>query len=271
MLERCRDRIDVLAACDLLHIPAVSFVAFLNILCERNIRAALDRDAVAVIERDQLAELHRAGHCCGFRLDALHHAAVAHIGVVIDDRVPLAIENGRKMALRHCHADRRRDTLAQRTARAFHAHRVTEFRMSRRFASPLTELLEILDGERVAEQMQQRIFKRGSMPCAQHKAVARLPRRIFRIMLHLLPQRIRHGRGADRHAGMPAVGLLHRLDGKHTNRGDRSLISTCQTFYYLHPSIQRHTCKQCLQRRPANDTRFFGGRQKRLSRPSLYS
>ena len=50
--------------------------------------SAVDRNAVVVVERDQLAEAQRAGERAGLVRDAFHHAAVAdeHVRVVIDDR-----------------------------------------------------------------------------------------------------------------------------------------------------------------------------------------
>ena len=70
------------------HVPAISLEALGGVVGEPALHFAVDGDAVVVVERDQLAELQRAGERAGLVRDAFHQAAVAaeHVGVVIDDR-----------------------------------------------------------------------------------------------------------------------------------------------------------------------------------------
>src|SRR5699024_5768729 len=69
------------------HLPAVGFEALRRVIGEPALGAAIDGNAVVVVEHDQLAQTQRAGQGAGFVADAFHEAAVAGktIGVVIDN------------------------------------------------------------------------------------------------------------------------------------------------------------------------------------------
>ena len=118
---------------------------------------AVDGDVVVVIESDQLAELQGTGKGAGFMRDALHQTAVAEesVGVVIDDLVAVTVELGGKTLFGDRHADGVADTLPQRTGGCLHAGRIAVFGMTWRLGVQLPELLQILDGEIVAGQVQQ--------------------------------------------------------------------------------------------------------------------
>ena len=225
-LERRGDGAHVLAVLDDLHLPAIGRKALRHILAEGDIRRAFDGDAVAVVHGDELAEPQRAGQGRRLVRHALHHAAVAHdgVGVVVDDREARTIVDRRQVRLRHRHADRHRKPLPQRAGRRLHAARVAIFRVPRRQAAILAEGLEVIDGQPVAEQMQQRILQHGRVARREHKPVARRPGRILRVVLHLLPERKCRRRAANGQARMAAVGLLHRLGGQHAHGGDGKLV-----------------------------------------------
>ncbi len=113
-----------IVAVDLRHdVPAVSLETLRRVVREPAVRFAVDRNAVVVVERDQLAELVRAGEGARLVRDAFHQAAVAeeHIRVVIDDGRVGPIELGREMFLGQRHADRVRDALTERTGRRLDA------------------------------------------------------------------------------------------------------------------------------------------------------
>ena len=253
-LDRRVHRVDILAVRQLLHVPAIGFVTLFHILGKRNLGAALDGNPVAVVERDELAQLHRGGQRRGLGLNALHHAAIAHkhIGIIIHHGIALAVEDGGKVALRHGHAHRHGHALAQRPGGGLNADRVAKLRMARGFAAPLAELLDVLDGQAVAKQVQERILQHGCMPRAQHKAVAGLPVGVFGVVLHLLPQRVGHGCGTDRQTGMSAVGLLHRFRNKNTDCGDCSLISRRHRIR-LPPFVFQRRTRRKLSARPGHD------------------
>ncbi len=225
--NRLGNRFRILTVGNLLHRPAVGFETLTDVFGKREVRAALNRNLVAVIEQNQLAEAKVSRERSGFRSDAFHEAAVAgeRVGVVIDNRESFAIELGRQTRFRHRHADRGCDALPQRAGRGFHAVRMAELRMSRRFAAPLTEALEFFHRQAVAKEVQQRIFQHGSMSRGKHKAVSARPVRVLRVVLHLLPKRKRHRRGTDRKTRMSAVRLLNRFRREEANVGNRLLFN----------------------------------------------
>src|SRR5579862_180644 len=95
--------------------------------------------------------------------------------------------------LRDCHADAVRKTLPERTGGGLHARRMAIFRMTRRLAAPLPEVLDLIQREIVAGQVKQAVEKHGAVPCAQHESVAIAPMRIFWIVPEVLhPKRVSH-------------------------------------------------------------------------------
>ena len=107
-----------IVAVDVLHdVPAVRLEALRRVVVEPLDHLAVDRDAVVVVEHDELAELEGAGQRTGFVRDAFHEAAVADeaVGVVIDDRQAFAVELAGQQFFGQRHADRVGQALAQRT------------------------------------------------------------------------------------------------------------------------------------------------------------
>ena len=226
-LDRRAYGVDVLTVGNLLHMPAVGFVALGGIFAQRQLHLALDGDVVGVIEQDQLAQPQRRSQRGGFAGDPLHHAAVAHqrIGVVIDHREAGAVKLGRQVLFRHRHADCVGNTLAERARGGLYADSVAVFRMAGRFGAELAELLEILNRQTVAEEVQQAVHQHGAMAGGEHEAVAVDPLGVGGVVLHLLaPQRIGGRSRAHGHAGMTGVGFLNRFCGQNANGIDDQLF-----------------------------------------------
>ncbi len=135
--------------------PAVGFEALRGIVGEPAVDFAVDRDAVVVVEHDELAELQRARERGRFVGNAFHEAAVAdeHVGVVIDEREIRPIEPRREHLLRERHANRVREPLAERAGRGFDARKFARLRMSGRLRMELAETLELVDRQVVAAQV----------------------------------------------------------------------------------------------------------------------
>src|SRR4029079_10957394 len=75
-VQRLLDRRRIVAV-DVAHdVPAVGLEAFRRVVGEPVLDVAVDRNAVVVVEADQLAEAQRAGQRRRFVADALHQAAV---------------------------------------------------------------------------------------------------------------------------------------------------------------------------------------------------
>jgi hypothetical protein len=205
------------------HVPAVGLEAARGVVDEPRRDLAVDRDAVVVVQHDQLAELPGAGERADLVADAFHQAAVADedVRVVVDDRVAVAVEFARQQLLGERHADRIGETLAERPGGRLDPRRDTEFRMARRLAVELAEIAQLREREVVAGQVQQRVDQHRRVTVRQHEAVAFGPVRIARVMAEVAaPQRDRHLGHAHRRARMARVRLLHRIHRQ--TRGSRS-------------------------------------------------
>ena len=79
---------EVVAVVHGLHVPAVRLEPGGDVLAERERRAAVDADAVVIVEEDEVAELQVAGEGRRFRRHPFHQIAVAAhpIDVVVDNR-----------------------------------------------------------------------------------------------------------------------------------------------------------------------------------------
>ena len=85
-------------------------------------------------------------------------------------------------------------------------------------AAELAELLQIIDGQAVAEQVQQGIDQHRAVARGQHEAVAVDPLGIGGVVLHLLaPDGVGRGRRAHGHARMAGLGLLDALCGQYAD------------------------------------------------------
>ena len=178
----------------------------------------VDRNVVAVVERDELGKAQIPGERDRLLADALHQAAIAHkdIRMVIDQRIAVA---RRQHALGQRHADSIGDALAERPGGGFDTGRVAIFRMPRRLAAELAEALDLLDVDiRIAGQIKQRIKQHRAVAVRDHETVAIGPGGIggveFQESREQHRGQIGHTHG---HAGVARVRLLHRVDRQHTD------------------------------------------------------
>ena len=221
--DRRIDRVEIVAVGDVLDMPAVGFEALRRVVREGEVGGPVDSDAIVVVESDQLAELQVTGERGGFVRDALHQVAVGRqkVRVVIDDRVPRPVEQRRQLRLGNRHADGVARALPERSCRCFDARRDAVLGVARRAAAPLPELLDVLEREVVAGQIQQRARVAGR----QHETVAIGPLRVRRVIAQMpLPQHPREGRQRHRGAGVPRIRLLHRVHRQRADGVDAELI-----------------------------------------------
>ncbi len=147
-LDRLLDADDVLAALDLLHVPAVGAVAGRDVLGQRDVGVVLDGDLVVVVEHDQVAELLGARQRRRLAGDALLDVAVGgdHVDEVVERagaRRGVRVEQAALVARRHRHPDRRGQALAQRAGGDLHALGVPELRVARRLGLPGPQRLDV--------------------------------------------------------------------------------------------------------------------------------
>lgn len=182
---------------------------------------AVDRNAVVVVDRDQLIEVPDTGKRADFVADAFHEAAVAqeHIRAVVDDREALAVEFRAEELFGERHADAVRDALAERPRRRFNARSHMHLGMARGFAAELTEGLEVVHREVIARQMQKRVLQHRAVAVRKNEAVAAEPLRISGIEAQMArPERRGDICHAHRHAGVAGLGFLNSIHGERADR-----------------------------------------------------
>ena len=133
----------------LVDVPAVGVESLGDLLVEGEVRCALDRDLVVVIDRDQLAEPEVARKRSRLGGDALLHVPVAadHVGVMVDHLVVAAVVVGGVAGLGEREADAVGEALPERPGRDLDPRRDPVLRVARALAGPLAERLQVVEGE----------------------------------------------------------------------------------------------------------------------------
>ncbi len=220
-LDRGLERRGVVAIDVSEHLPAIGLEAPRGVVGEPALDMAVDRDAVVVIERDQLTQAERARQRTHLVRDALHEAAVADegIGVVVDHGVTGAVVARGQHLLRQRHADRVADTLTERAGGGLHAGGVAILGVARSLRVELAKGLQLLHRQRVAAQVQQGIQEHGAVAVRQHETVAVEPAGIRGVVdQKVVPQHLGDVGHAHRRAGMPAFRFLHGVHAEGTDR-----------------------------------------------------
>ena len=138
-----------------------------------------------------------------------------------------AVVNRRQVLLRHGHANGHTYALAQRACGHLYAIGIAALRVARRPRSPLPEALQVVQRHLVPGEKQHGIKQRRGVPIRQHETVPVRPLSIRRIVLHqLVIEQVCDGRAAQRSAGMAALGLLYRIDGKQPQCVDGQLVES---------------------------------------------
>ena len=161
-----------------------------------------------------------AGQGTGLVRDAFHQAAVTgkDPGEVIDDGVTGTVELAGQQFFGQRHADRIGQPLPQRAGGGFHARGHAHFGVAGGFGMQLAEVLDVVDGEVVAAQVQQRVQQHRAMTIGEHEAVAVEPGGIGRAVLEVRrPQGHGNVGHAHRHAGVAGLRLLDGIHGQHTH------------------------------------------------------
>ena len=159
VLDRLQDAGDVLAALDLLDVPAVGLVAGGDVLGQRDVGVVLDGDLVVVVEDDQVAQLLAAGDRGRLGGDALLDVAVG--GDDVDEVVERAltrrgvrVEQAAFATGGHRHADRGGQTLSERTGGDLDARGVVDLGVSGGQRAPGAQGLQVADLQTEPGQVQ---------------------------------------------------------------------------------------------------------------------
>ena len=113
--------------------------------------------------------------------------------------------------------DRLADGVGQALSERARAHldpwRNAVLGMTGRDAAPLPELLDLLQGQIVARQVQQAIQQHRTMPGREHEPIAIEPLRMGRVVTQMPgPEHVGHGAAPIGKPGVAAVGLFDRVD-----------------------------------------------------------
>src|SRR5579859_8176610 len=216
--------------------PVIGLEALAHIFAEGQTGIALDRNMVIIVEVDKFAELEKTSHGSGLRGDAFHQIAIAGNGVdiMIDNSVIRAVVAISQEALGNCHTDAVSKTLTERAGSGFYASRMTMLGMARCEAAPLAELLELLQREIVASEIEHAIQKHRGVSGREDKAVAVAPGRVARIIVHKArPEQM--GKGSQGHCGtgMTGIGLLYRVHCQGADRIDTEFFECIFSYRCL--------------------------------------
>ena len=227
LVDRARHGVEVVAVVHPRDVPAVRGAALADVLGEAERRGARQRDAVVVVEDDQLPEPQVAGQRARLGADSLHEIAVArqHVRMMIDDGMARTVEAGRQMGLGDRHSDGGSEPLAEWARRGLDAGREVALGVPRGPAAEPPEALELLERQVVAGEVEQRVEQHGAVARRQDEPIAIRPRRARGTVLQEpRPEHVRHRGGAHRQTGMAGVGLLNRVGGEETDGVDRHRI-----------------------------------------------
>ncbi len=225
-LDRTIQGGEIIDVRDVLHVPAIGLKPGTGIVAEGERGVALDRDVVVVVEADQLAELRVSGERGGFVGDAFHHVAVAgdEVDVMVYDLL-VAVEHRPHVRLGHRHANRVANPLAQRSSRRLDAGSVAELGMAGRLALPLPKLLQVIECELVAGEIEHAVQQHRCVPRRQHEAITIQPAGICRVVAKVLrPEDIGERRQGHRCAGMTGVRFLHGVHRQNPDRVDAEIL-----------------------------------------------
>jgi hypothetical protein len=191
---------------------------------EADRRRPVDRDVVVVVDVDQAAEAEVARDRRGLLRDALHQVAVRADGVDprVDDGVSRPVPALREERLRDREPDAVPEALPERPRRRLDARRVVELGMAGRPRPPLAELLQVVERQVVAREVEGDVLEDARVPGREDEPVAPGPFRLGRIVSHLLGvEQVRDGGERHRRARVAGVRLLHRVHREHADGVDR--------------------------------------------------
>ncbi|CCK15451.1 hypothetical protein BN136_1461 [Cronobacter universalis NCTC 9529] len=210
-----------IVAVNLMHyVPVVGFKTFGGVVGKPALGLAINGNAVVIVEANELAEAQRACERTDLMRDTFHQAAIAHkhIGIVIDDLMARAVKLRRERFLGNRQTHGVREPLAERPGGGFHARRIADFRVARRFGVQLAEVFQLFHRQVVACEVEQAVEQHRRVTVGKNKAVAVVPRRISRVVLEeAVPQHFGDIRHPHRGAGVAGFGFLYRI---HTQRAN---------------------------------------------------
>src|SRR6266542_1504646 len=126
--------------------PIVCLEALLCVIAVGEVGVAFNRDVIVVVKADELAEPEVTGVRSRLVRDAFHQIAIAgdEPGVMINDRVIVAIERTCEMRFSNRHADSVAEPLTEWAGGVLDSRCIPVVGVAGSSALPLPELLDIL-------------------------------------------------------------------------------------------------------------------------------
>lgn len=202
-------------------LPAVRRQSLGHVFGEGQVGGTVDGDTVVVVEGNQVTQLQVAGERARLGGDTLHHTPITEegVGVAVGDLVVWLVVLGAEVFLRNGQSDGVGDTLAQRTRGDVDARRLG-LRVARCLGVQLSELLQVVDGDWVAQEVEHHVQERNGVTVRQHETVSVDPFRVLWVGLQLRKQNVCCRSHAHRGARVARVGLGDGVDCKHSDGVD---------------------------------------------------
>ena len=210
---------------ELVGVPAVCLEALEHVLGQHQVGVAFDLDAVGIEDHSQVAQLLVGSEGCSFAGDTFFDIAFAadDPDVVVERGLAcrsFRIKQATLEALAIGETDGGSEALTQRTSGHFDARGQAVFRMTRGTGvSAATEVLQIVQGQAVAGEVQLDVLGEGGVATGKNEAIAAFPVGIVRIMLdEMLVQSVgdrRQGDGGTRVAVSRTLNRVGRQDLGH--------------------------------------------------------
>lgn len=129
-----------------------------------------------------------AGQRSSLASNAFHRATITEeaVRMVVDQVIPLPIEDSSCMCLSHSKTDSIAEALTEWPGCHLNSWRIMRFGMPRCYAVYLTEVFEVVHADLVAKQMKECILQHAPMAIRQDKTISVYPVWILRIEGHEL-------------------------------------------------------------------------------------
>ncbi len=143
---------------------------------------------VVIVDGNEVAQLQVTSHGGGLTGNTLHGAAIAEeaVSVVVDELVAGLVEGSGGLALSNGETDGVGETLAERAGGDLNALSVVRLRVTGGDGVDLTEVLQVVDGELVAKEVQQRVLEHAAVAVGKNEAVTVEPLGVLGVEPHEL-------------------------------------------------------------------------------------
>ncbi|KAH3662800.1 hypothetical protein OGATHE_004376 [Ogataea polymorpha] len=235
-------------------VPSVLLESSANVLGESNLSTSVDGDLVVIVESNQVAQLQVASKRHGLGGDTFHHTSVTKetVGVVVGESVAWLVVGGSKVSLSNGQTNGIGDTLTKRTGcdlDTWDAH----LRVARGLGVDLSERLEVVHGEVVAEQVQQCVQERTCVTVRKDKSISVDPVWVLWVEFHLGVDGV--GGWSHSHWGtrVPGVGLGDDVGSQDSDCINGFCLDILGHFRKENKSIR------CYEKTPTVDSKIYNG------------